>query len=101
MIIKLWSNAETFKINHADSRKALDKLKVKLAKANPNNVQDVLNIANKTDYIKTSDGQFIFNVCGNKYRAVISVTIAGNDSTCYITKIMTHSEYDEWCKSMT
>ena len=43
-------------------------------------------------------GQFVvFNIAGNKYRLIAH--IHHNRNRCYIERILTHEEYDQWSRS--
>jgi mRNA interferase HigB len=38
----------------------------------------------------------VFDVAGNNYRVVVVVHYRGK--RIYVREVMTHSEYDKWCK---
>jgi mRNA interferase HigB len=40
--------------------------------------------------------EYIFNISGNKFRLVAVVII--KSETVTVDKVMTHNEYDRWCK---
>lgn len=46
------------------------------------------------DAVKVKSGTtvYVFNVGGNKYRAVVAIHF--NRRICFILRIMTHTEYD-------
>jgi mRNA interferase HigB len=50
--------------------------------------------------VKSGTTVYIFNVGGNKYRAVVAIHF--NRRICFILRIMTHTEYDRdsWKKEL-
>ena len=63
----------------------------KLKYSDWSNFSDMKQTFNSVDAIGSD--RYVFNICGNKYRAVLVVHFAFR--TCYVKFIGTHKEYDK------
>lgn len=69
-----------------------------LRRSEPQNFAELRDQFNSVDIAQTKDNQivFIFDVGGNKYRVVCSISF--NSSLAFIKLILTHDEYTKWNK---
>ncbi len=82
---------EDFKIQHASSRKALDRWIKLIEGADFKNPQDVKNLFGvNVDFV---GGQTIFDVGGNKVRAITKIEFGVK--IILVTHVLTHIEYDK------
>ncbi len=82
-----------FKRKHPLSRKAIDAW-IKVTKsARWTNIEDIRSDFKTVDYI-SSKGVYCFDIKGNNYRIVVTVTFV--KGAVFVNEIFTHSEYDKW-----
>ena len=74
---------------HPDSALALQAWRKILEKSDPKSFADLKTIFNSVD--KVGD-QFVFDIKGNTYRIACRIEFA--IKICFITQVMTHTQYD-------
>lgn len=74
---------------HPDSAVALQSWRKILEKSDPKSFADLKSMFNSVDRV---GDQFVFDIKGNNYRIACRIEFAIR--ICFITEVMTHSEYD-------
>lgn len=78
---------------HPTAEKALRAWHSIVEHANFSDLNQIKQLFNSADYVPPF---VIFDVAGNNFRVVVVVHYRAK--RVYIREVMTHREYDEWCK---
>ena len=91
MKIRNKAKLEKFVIKHADAVKAIQKFIDIVEEAQWQNFFDIKSDFNSVDYV--SNGRYVFDIKGNKYRLIAVVVFIGEVFT--VRFIGTHAEYSK------
>ena len=84
-----------FQKKHNTSRKRLDDWIRVVEKSDWKNLVEIQTTYKDAEFVRKKD-RYVFNLGGNEFRVITQIVFTAK--TVLVTDVLTHAEYDKWCK---